>query len=107
MGWRDDLVEHLVTTIRIVPARVPGVFTVSLSWPNRPIDLPSVCNHLARHFKIPSVTVVRRSPPDQLAATHTATLRISGADQVGIRELQREFGQRTRDLALAIVSSGT
>lgn len=83
---------------------------MSLSWKQGDIDMPEVCNHLARHFKVHRVTVLRRSKPghtDAAAGGRFAVLRISGLEDAQVPELQRSLSQDPHGLAQAIVSSGT
>lgn len=109
MSWRDALVADLTGTLRIEPASVPGALKLSMAWPTGDIDLPAVCNHLARTFKMPRVTVIRRTLPGRANPDggRSAVLRISGLDEVQMAEMQKSFTRDPRGLAQAIVSSGT
>ncbi|MFA6132407.1 MAG: hypothetical protein WC869_00170 [Phycisphaerae bacterium] len=109
MTWRDKLVEHLTSSIRLESGATHGVLKLSMSWPSGDIDMPEVCNHLARRFKIPSVTVLRRTPPGRatLEGGRTAALRITCKTNEAAQEMLRAFCKDVRGLAMAIVSSGT
>ncbi len=109
MAWRDTLVAQLTSTLRVEPASVPGAVKVSMSWPKGDIDLPEVCNHLARKFKMKSVTVIRRTTPGRLetGSQHSAILRFSNLEESEVAALLKTFSNDLHGLALAIVSSGT
>lgn len=109
MSWRDVLAAKLASTLRVEPGGVVGSVKLSMSWTEGDIDIPAVCNHLARHFKAKSVTIVRRTP---VGHTNTdgcqaAVLRISGLDSATAQELQIALCKDLPGLAKAIVSSGT
>lgn len=109
MSWRDALVAQLTGSLRIEPATVRGALKLSMAWPKGDIDMPEVCNHLARHFKMPSVTVIRRTLPgrNNPDGGRSAVLRISGLTDKEVAEMQLTLNRDLRGLAQAIVSSGT
>lgn len=111
MGWRDDLVEGLSGTVRVDLRRGNKFFFVSMSWEVRDIDMPEVCNHLARNFSLPSVTVERRTSPNTMKDgrpnRHSAQLRFTCQTAEGAESLKAQFSTSPRKLAQIIVSIGT
>lgn len=109
MSWRDVLAAKLASTLRVESGGVVGAVKLSMSWTEGDIDIPAVCNHLARHFKVKSITIVQRTPSGHTNADgcRAAVLRIAGLDSVTARELQLALCKDLPGLAKAIVSSGT
>jgi len=109
MNYREDLVVKLTGTLRVERAVARGALKLSMAWPRGDIDIPAVCNHLARHLKVPSVTVIRRTPPGQahLDGGYSAVLRIAGLTDTEVSEMLRSLCKDLRGLAMIIVSAGT
>jgi hypothetical protein len=109
MSWRDVLAAKLASTLRVEAAGVVGAVKLSMSWSEGDIDIPAVCNHLSRHFKVKSVTIIRRTPVGHTTSegSRSAVLRIAGLDSSTAQELQSTLCKDLPGLAKAIVSSGT
>jgi hypothetical protein len=109
MAWRNDLVSHLASTLRVEDGAAQGMLKITMAWDKGSIDLPSVCNHLSRHFKIPSVVVVRRPVPGREPPSQgfVAVIRFADMTEAQTKELRHALTKDLYALAQIIVSSGT
>lgn len=109
MNWRNALVSHLTATLRVEDGAAPGMLKITMAWDKGSIDLPSVCNHLARHFKLPSVVVVRRPVPGREPPPQgfLAVIRMADMTETQTKAMRHELAKDLHALAQIIVSSGT
>lgn len=104
-SWRDDLVVSLAATMDIVAARGARChFSVLLAWKGHNIDLPEVCNHFTRRFKVDTVEYKRK--PNS-GPNYAAILTLYDVSASKLNTLSEVFQSDKQSVALAIVRSGT
>ena len=104
-SWRDDLVVSLAATMDIVAAKGARChFSVLLTWKGHNIDLPEVCNHFTRRFKVDTVEY-KRKPNSGL--NYAAILTLYDVSASKLDTLSEVFKSDKQSVALSIVRSGT